>query len=320
MPTCSGCGIDQVFYRRELEGVSLCRRCFVNSVETKVRRTVTKRRMLAPNDTVAVALSGGKDSVALLRILWKLERRFPPARLVALTVDEGISGYRSEAIAISREICNEFNIEHVTVAFDKLFGVTMDDIAARQNELQPCSYCGVLRRKALNEGARQVDATKVATAHNLDDEAQTALLNVMHGDVERILHFSAVPWKTEVKLVPRIKPLAEVAERETTLYAYATGARFQSTPCPYGHDALRGDIRVMLNRLELKHPGVKHTICRSVDRLSQSFAGTRTARVFRVCSICGDPTPNDECEACKMLKTLKADLGRSCRSASLQTA
>ena len=84
--------------------------------------------MLEPRDTVAVALSGGKDSVTLLRILWKLERRFPPARLIALTIDEGISGYRGEAISISQEVCRDLKIEHVVLSFDELFGITMDDV------------------------------------------------------------------------------------------------------------------------------------------------------------------------------------------------
>ena len=261
--------------------------------------------MLEPRDTVAVALSGGKDSVTLLRILWKLERRFPPARLIALTIDEGISGYRGEAISISREVCDDLKIEHVVVSFEELFGVTMDDVASRPNELQPCSYCGVLRRKALNEGARRLGATKLATAHNLDDEAQTALLNVMHGDVERIIQASQTNVKPPARFIPRIKPLAEVPERETTLYAYASGVRFQTTPCPHGHDALRGDIRVMLNRLELKRPGLKYTIARSFERLSETAEKIEERRAFRACKICGDPTPNDICEACLMLRTLK---------------
>ena len=316
MPTCSGCGINQVFYHREHEGVSLCRKCFVDSIETKVRRTITKRRMLRLDDTVAVALSGGKDSVTLLRILCKLERRYPPARLIGLTVDEGISGYRSEAVSISREACDELKIEHVMVSFDDLFGITMDEIASRRKELQPCSYCGVLRRKALNECAARLGATKLATAHNLDDEAQTALLNVMHGDVERMSRGLQTHTKAPVNFVPRIKPLAEVPEKETTLYAYASGVRFQTTPCPYGRDALRGDIRVMLNRLEMKHPGLKYTICRSVERLSETTEETEEPRSFRACKICGDPTPNDICEGCLMLRTLKADSGAIYRTAS----
>jgi uncharacterized protein (TIGR00269 family) len=305
LATCSGCGINQVYYHREYEGVDLCSKCFVDSIETKVRRTITKKRMLEHNDTVAVALSGGKDSVALLRILRKLERRFPPAQLIAITVDEGIVGYRSEAISISRQICGDLKIRHVIVSFKDLFGVTMDDVAAKRNELQPCSYCGVLRRKALNQGAIQLGATKLATAHNLDDEVQTALINILHGDVGRILCVSSVAHAPS-GFVPRIKPLAEVPERETALYAYSSGLRFQTVPCPHGGDALRGDMRVMLNRLELKHPGMKCTISRSIERISEAAATSERRRDFRSCKVCGDPTPNDICEACRMLGTLKA--------------
>jgi uncharacterized protein (TIGR00269 family) len=265
--------------------------------------------MLEPHDTVVVALSGGKDSVTLLRILSKLEQRFPPARLIALTIDEGISGYRDEAISISREACEDLQIEHVVASFKELFGLTMDDVASRSNELQPCSYCGVLRRKAMNEGARRLGATKLATAHNLDDEAQTALLNVMHGDVERITQASQTSAKPPARFIPRIKPLAEVPERETALYAYASGVRFQTTPCPHGQDALRGDIRVMLNRLELKHLGLKYTIARSIEKLSATAGGIEQHRGFRSCKICGDPTPNDVCEACLMLRSFKTSGG-----------
>lgn len=264
--------------------------------------------MLEPNDTVAVALSGGKDSISLIQILHKLERRFPHARLIALTVDEGISVYRDEAISISREICNQLEIKHIVVSFAELFGVTMDEVASTQHELQPCSYCGVLRRKALNECARHAGATKLATAHNLDDEAQTGLLNLIHGDVERVLRVSSVSKKAQSRFVPRIKPLSEIPERETTLYAYASASRFQSISCPHGHDALRGEVRQILNRLELKHPGVKYTIYNSIGKLSEAASPEYKPRGFRSCSLCGNPTSSDTCEACTMLRSLKADV------------
>jgi len=276
--------------------------------------------MLSPRDTVAVALSGGKDSVALLRILTKLERRFPLARLVALTVDEGIAGYRNEAVSISKEACYQLDIEHTVITFEELYGITMDEVAPLENELQPCSYCGVLRRKALNEGAKRLGASKLATAHNLDDEVQTALLNIMHGDVDRIARALPATAKTHDKFIPRIKPLAEVPERETTLYAYATGSQFQSVPCPHGDNALRGDIRAMLNRLEQKHAGVKHTIYGSIERLSRGTVLAEEQPGLRECTMCGDPTPNEVCEACVMLTTLRKNMAASHAVPSVQVS
>lgn len=260
--------------------------------------------MLEPDDVVAVALSGGKDSVTLLRVLCRIEKRYPHAKLAAVTIDEGISGYRDEAISISAGLCRDLGVEHYVTSFAELFGITMDRIASEQTELQPCSYCGVLRRKALNEAARRVGATKLATGHNLDDEAQTALLNVMHGNVERMVRVSVSPQRALAGFVPRIKPLSSVPERETMLYAYTTGSRFQSIACPHGNGALRGDIRAMLNKLEFKHPGLKYTICSSLDKLSESIVAAKLRRRIRSCILCGSPTPNEVCEACAMLKSL----------------
>jgi uncharacterized protein (TIGR00269 family) len=126
----------------------------------------------------------------------------------------------------------------------------------------------------------------------------------MHGDIERILR---VP-DSKYRFIPRIKPLAEVPERETMLYAYAVGCRFQSIPCPHGGDALRGDIRALLNRLELKHQGLKYTICSSTQRLADASRQERGSRPFRECLSCGDPTPNETCEACTMLNAIKRDV------------
>ena len=87
MRGCTLCGNTPVLYRKEHEGVVLGKKCFLTSVESKVRRTIVGEKMLESNDIVAVALSGGKDSVALLRILHKIEKRRPNARLVAITIE-----------------------------------------------------------------------------------------------------------------------------------------------------------------------------------------------------------------------------------------
>ena len=120
--------------------------------------------MFEMDDRIAVAVSGGKDSVSLLHILSRIEVDFPKTTLKAVTVDEGIKGYRDEAIKTARKNCNQLGIEHLTVSFKELFGYTMDEIVqkTRTKKLTPCAYCGVLRRRALNVAARQVSANKIA--------------------------------------------------------------------------------------------------------------------------------------------------------------
>src|SRR5438309_11787996 len=95
-----------------------------------------------------------------------------------------------------------------------------------------CSYCGVFRRKAINIGAKRVGATKIATAHNLDDVVQTYLLNLFQGDVERFARFNPVMRDPRGGFVSWLKPLCEVSENALRLYGYAEALSCQSAWCP----------------------------------------------------------------------------------------
>jgi uncharacterized protein (TIGR00269 family) len=265
--------------------------------------------MLCFEDTIAIAVSGGKDSVTLLHILAKIERAFPKAKLTAITVDEGISGYRDEALRIAKETCHRLGVAHVIASFEELFGYRLDEVVSKIRQkagkgLTPCAYCGVLRRRVLNSTARSLGATKLATAHNLDDETQTALLNILHGNPLRIARVKPVLSSTHPRLVPRVKPLSEILEKETTLYTYLKKIDFQSIPCPYSRQALRNDIRTMLNRMEEKHPGMKYTVYRSAERLSAFLEKVRKAEKLGNCKLCGEPTMNEICQSCEMLQDL----------------
>ncbi|MEM2281095.1 MAG: TIGR00269 family protein [Candidatus Bathyarchaeia archaeon] len=308
---CTICKRRPVFFFRRYSGEVLCRGCFVKSIENKVRATIAKYKMFNFDDKIAVAVSGGKDSVSLLHILAKIERGYPKASLVAVSVDEGIAGYRDEALKIAEENCKKLGIEHHVVSFKELYGFTLDEFVEKikamgKSELTPCAYCGVLRRKALNIIARKVEAEKLATAHTLDDEAQTVLLNMLHGDVLRIAREKPVTDDVHPKLVRRVKPFCEIPERETALYAYIKKIKFQGMPCPYAPEALRSDIRLFLNRMEEKHAGIKYTVFKAAERIRQALEKTGRAETLKECRLCGEPTTQELCKACEMLQDLKA--------------
>lgn len=306
---CTVCRRRPAFFLRRYSGERLCRSCFVKSIEGKVRATIAKYRMLDFDDRIAVAVSGGKDSVSLLHILAKIEHEYPKASLVAVSVDEGIAGYRDEALKIATENCRKLGIEHHVISFRELYGLTLDEIVEKakksgKSELTPCAYCGVLRRKALNIIARKVEADKLATAHTLDDEVQTVLLNMLHGDVIRIVREKPVTDEVHPKLVRRVKPFCETPEKETALFAYVKKIKFQSMPCPYAPEALRNDIRLFLNRIEEKHAGIKYTLFRATERIRQAFEKARGTEVLKECLVCGEPTIQNVCKACEMLQSL----------------
>jgi len=306
------CKRKEPVYSRAYSGEKLCAKCFIKSIEGKVKATIAKYRMFEPDDRIAVAVSGGKDSVTLLHILAKFEKLFPKASLCAVTVDEGIKGYRDEAIRFAVENCQKLGIEHFVTSFKDLFSVQLDDLVVllknktgiRNEALSPCAYCGVMRRRALNLAARQAKADKLALGHNLDDEVQTILLNIMHGDASRIARVKPVLEESHPMFVPRVKPLSEVPEKEIAFCAYLKKIEFQSIPCPYASTAMRNDIRSMLNRLEERHAGTKFTVFKSIERIRPALEAAEKDATLRPCKACGEPTVGEICKPCEMLQKL----------------
>jgi cytoplasmic tRNA 2-thiolation protein 1 len=294
-PICTRCREAPSIYYRPYSGERLCGACFNESLLERVKKTVGKYDMFEYDSRIAVGVSGGKDSLTLLRLLDELERDRPYAELVAVCVDEGVRGYRDEALSLAEKSCRELGVEMHRVGFRDLFGETMDEIAARDRELGTCSYCGVLRRRALDEATRDVGADRLATGHNLDDVAQGVLMNLLRGDVVRIDGFHPGGRSLE-GFVRRAKPLCEVPERETTFYAYVNGLEFQSLPCPYAEEAMRSDVRRFLNRMEVKHPGTKFTIYQT----GLKIRGRGGSGVVGRCRVCGRPARGDLCRVCEL--------------------
>jgi cytoplasmic tRNA 2-thiolation protein 1 len=298
---CSACKRNPGYYRREYEGSILCKSCFKESLERKVRKTISQWNMFSPQDHVAVAVSGGKDSLTLLMILNKLTKRFPRTRITAVTVDEGIAGYREEAVDLSQRYCKEMGIAHEIVSFEDLFGYGLDDfLKQKQKRMTACSYCGVWRRKAINLAAKKVGATKIATAHNLDDIVQTYMLNLFQGDAERFVRFSPVLKDPRDLFLTRVKPFCEIPEREIVMYGYTEDLQFQTASCPYMTEALRNELRSIINKLELSHPGLTFSAYRAMQKLRTLSAPNLKASQLQSCKSCGEPTPFEICEACKM--------------------
>jgi uncharacterized protein (TIGR00269 family) len=298
--SCTRCRKEPSIYHRPYSGERLCPECFKATVREKVKNTIARHEMLEHDSRVALGLSGGKDSIALLEILQTLMQKHPQSTLTAISVDEGVGGYRDEALKLATQAAERLGVEHRITTFKDIYGRTMDEIAASQRELHACTYCGVLRRRALNTAAKEIGADRLATAHNLDDMAQTALLNILRGDTNRLAQIDpggrALPG-----FVRRIKPYAEIPERESTLYAYLTDIPFQATPCPYTGEAMRSDARDTLNRLEHKRPGTKHTVYRTALKLAPTL---ETRDPLTHCITCGEPSPDTLCRVCTLIQGL----------------
>jgi uncharacterized protein (TIGR00269 family) len=295
---CTKCHERPSVYFRAYSGERLCPTCFKASLRERVQGAINRFEMLDHWSRVAVGVSGGKDSLTLLHILKGIEEVTHGSELIAVTVDEGIKGYRDEALGIVERSCREMGVEWVSINFTDLFGYTMDEIAASERTLGACSFCGVLRRRALNEAAKCVNADRLATGHTLDDMAQSALLNLLRGDIGKMVSLDPGGY-TSPSFVRRIKPLCEVPERETTLYAYLQGFELQSTTCPYAGEAMRGDARAFLGEMEARRPGTLFTTFNTALKLIPAATATEA---MKTCRICGEPSVGDTCRVCQLLE------------------
>ena len=298
MTDCTRCG-GPAFFTRKYSGETLCSNCFKDSIVEKTRRTISRYKMLGPDDRIAVAVSGGKDSLSLLKVVSGLyARRKNP--VVAISVDEGVAGYRDEALDHARSLAKELDVEHTIVSYKEMFGFSLDEALdwKGEREVSSCSFCGVFRRRAIDEAAARAGATVVATAHNLDDYVQTFLMNLMHGDVAR-LGWLDPAYADDTFPIRRVKPFMEIYEEEVALYAFQTGVPFQSVSCPYMHEGLRSEVRDYLNMMEANHPGIKNVLLRSSLDVIARFSGS-SGKEAVPCARCGKPSSNGLCNVCRM--------------------
>ncbi len=299
---CIKCSKEAVEYVR-YNGSHLCDEHFLEYVERRVKKEIRQQVDLDGMSKVAVALSGGKDSsVALFIVHQALEHR-RDIDVVAITVDEGIDGYRPKTLEKARELTRMLGAEHHLISFKEEVGRTMDDIAKATGQKGPCTYCGVIRRRCMNKVAREVGADVLATGLNLDDTAQSILMNFTRGDVERLARLGP-HQKVQPGLIPRIQPLRSIPEKESFLYAMLRHLPFSDDECPYADLALRNEYRSIIDGLEARHTGTKFSIVASYDALRPGLAEKYPQADLRLCE-CGEPTCNSRCMSCELLEEVR---------------
>ncbi len=313
MSGCDKCSEPAVTFIR-YSGQHLCAEHFVRFFERRAKLNVAEQGRL-PHGTIAVALSGGKDSVAVLHFLRKLSKPNPNVRLVAISIDEGIAGYREAALEIAGDVTSERDIEWHVVKTEDLAGYTIDayasgeagpdgDAAKTLRVLPPvgktraaCGPCGVFRRQGLNQEAVRLGAVAIATGHNLDDMAQTVLMNSLQGDVDRLARL-APHTEPQDGMVPRLLPFVNIPEKEVLLYCLLEGLPIHDeAECPYAARANRFAMRDILLGLEDKQPGTRHGLLKFQQRLKERLPADAGGNLS-ACSECGAPTSGTICRPC----------------------
>lgn len=305
---CDKCDEDAVLYR-EYEGRGLCEKHFSISINKKIKRTVRDGNLVESGDTIAVGLSGGKDSAVMLEQLVEIFGDRPDIEIVAVAVHEGIDEYRDESITAAEEMCDELEVDLEVGRYSDYYDLKMDDVAdagAKGN----CTYCGIMRRDLLNKMCREVDADKMAIGHNLDDEAQAIMMNHIKGDTKRMARIGPKEDPADHDMfVPRIKPLRDVMEKEIALYSQIRDLGVIDK-CPHVQESsLRPMVKSFLNKLESQMPGIKYSIVsqgREIsDLVEENMDWDSDENQIQECERCGEPCSGGLCRKCQLLDEIK---------------
>lgn len=275
---------------------NLCRSHFINYFEEKVYSTIKKYDLIKKNQKICVACSGGKDSTTLLYLLKK------KYNVEALAVDEGIAGYRDKNLIFLKDFCKQNKIKLKTVSYKKEFEKTLDSML-KNAEQNSCAVCGPLRRKLLNSYAQGYDL--VATGHNLDDEVQAFMMNMMRCTLELASRQGIKTQNKQKRFVTKIKPLYFCPEKEVKIYALLQGFDQEFNECPYAHESFRGAIRDYINALELEKKGTKLKLINNfLLALPELHKKYDNGMMIKSCINCKEPSKGDLCRPCM----IKAEL------------
>ncbi|ODV63155.1 Ncs6p [Ascoidea rubescens DSM 1968] len=248
---CELCHSRKAAVKRPKNLQKLCQLCFFNVFETEIHQTITNNNLYHRGEKLALGASGGKDSTVLAYVMKTLNDRYDYGLdLVLLSIDEGIVGYRDDSLATVKRNQVQYGLPLEIVSYKDLYNWTMDEIVTCCGIRNSCTYCGVLRRQALDRGALKLGINHVVTGHNADDMAETVLMNILRGDLARLEKSTAIITESAGSPVKRSKPFKFTYQKEIVLYAHFKKLDYFSTECTYAPEAFRGTARELMKQLE----------------------------------------------------------------------
>ena len=289
---------------------AFCRNCFNGYVHDQVARAIKSQKMFRRADRILVAVSGGKDSLALWDILLKLGYQAD-----ALYVNLGIGTYSEESFRKVRNFADAVAPSHgaklLTHTVEEEEGAGIKELAQLIHR-PTCSTCGTIKRYQFNRAAVEHDYDVMATGHNLDDEAARLLGNVLHWQDEYLdKQGPSLPASVE-GFAKKVKPLYRLSERELAAYAVLNRIDYIIEECPMAKGARTLVYKEVLNRLETESPGTKQTFYWGfLDKQSKKKPAPTTMTekdqsTLHPCTTCGQPTTAEVCSYCKMMSRAKA--------------
>jgi len=308
---CNTCGARAVIRMRQ-HRLSLCQEHYLTWIVDQTERFIKKYEMFTNDNRILVAVSGGKDSLGLWDVLWRLGYQ-----VEGLYLHLGINGedeYSTTSLAFTERFAQFRELKLHVVDVKQQHGQTVPELAkiTRRGRGKPCSVCGMVKRQDMNRTAVELGFDVLATAHNLDDEAAFLYGNVMDWNIRQIRRQSVVlPEKTG--FARKVKPFFRFTERETAAYALLRGIDYIEEECPYAKGTKQIDYKNLLNQMEEAQPGSKLRFVLGILRLrAEGYFPSETYEedglVLQPCAACGQQTSSEGlCSLCRLIEQSKLE-------------
>ena len=304
---CRKCGAKAVINMRQHK-LALCKEHYLDWILEQTQRFIKKYKMFTPQERILVAVSGGKDSLSLWDILWRLGYQ-ADGLYIGLGIDEGI-GYSAESQRLSEQFAAQRGLRLHIVDVDQQYGETIPEMADRttRGRGKPCAVCGMAKRHIMNRVAREGGYDVLATGHNLDDEAAVLFGNTLNWIPGYLVRQSPVLEANRPGLVRKVKPLCRFYEREMAAYALLRGIKYIYEECPHSVGSKSLYYKEILNRLEEDRPGAKLSFyLRFLQAREEGLFAPQAdpqVELLHTCPSCGQPTTAPgECAFCRLVKS-----------------
>ena len=274
--------------------LELCRRQVVKAIE--------KFDMVSKDDRILVAVSGGKDSLAVWDILLDLGYQAD-----GLYIGLGIGDYSETSAEYARAFAVERNLKLIEISLRNDYGYDVPT-AAKASKRVPCSACGISKRHLFDKAALDGGYTVLVTGHNMDDEAAVLFGNTLRWDVEYLARQSPV-LPARKGFPKKVKPLIRLTEREMAAWCIVRGIDYLVDECPMALGNKHIAYKEALNAIEQQSPGSKAAFYLNfLDNMSPLLAGGTAAATDSLlsCVSCGAPTTGDLCAFCRVADKARA--------------
>ena len=301
---CRKCGSKASVNMRQHK-LALCKEHYLEWFPKQTERFIKKYKMFTHEEKILVAVSGGKDSLALWDILTRLGYQ-ADGLYIGLGIDEGL-GYSSESHRLTQKFADERNLKLHIVDVEAEYGQPMPVLSelTHRGKGRPCSVCGLTKRHVMNRIARDLGYAVLATGHNLDDEAAVLFGNTLNWLEEYILRQSPVLPETP-GLARKVKPLCRFYERDMTAYALLRGIEYIYNECPFAVGSKTTYYKELLNQLEAERPGAKLTFyVKFLEARQQGLFSEqqKMQATLTPCPNCGQPTSAPGlCSFCRLME------------------